>query len=134
MRALWSLCALVEGLPMVYQGDEDPAVFGGQGDSQVEFLSQLFGLRKRLDVLREGAADYLSAKATHGVFACLRSHGDQQALVLISFNADPVTTEVSLPAGMQRFGYDALSGERLEGTGPLRIAMEPYATRVLTNE
>lgn len=134
MRALWSLCALIEGVPMVYQGDEDPAVFGGQGDSQVEFLSQLYGLRKRLDVLREGTADYLSAKATQGVFACLRSHGDQQALVLISFNADPVTTEVSLPDDAPRFAHDALSGERLEAARPLRVTMEPYAVRVLTSE
>ena len=134
MRALWSLCALIEGVPMVYQGDEDPAVFGGQGDSQVEFLAQLFGLRKQLDVLREGTADYLSAKATQGVFACLRSHGNQQALVLISFNAEPVTTEVSLPDDAPRFAHDALSGEHFEDARPLRVTMEPYAVRVLTSE
>ena len=39
MRALMALCALVEGVPMLYQGDEDPAVYGGKGPSSVEFLA-----------------------------------------------------------------------------------------------
>ena len=40
MRALLALCALIEGVPMVYQGDEDPAVYGGQGESSVDFLAR----------------------------------------------------------------------------------------------
>ena len=63
MRALLALCALIEGVPMLYQGDEDPAVYGGQGESNVDLLAQLYGLRKRLDALREGTADYLSVRA-----------------------------------------------------------------------
>ena len=39
-RALLALCALIEGVPMVYQGDEDPAVYGGQGESSVDFLAR----------------------------------------------------------------------------------------------
>ena len=72
MRALLALCALIEGVPMLYQGDEDPAVFGGPGASSVEYLAQLYGLRKRLDVLREGTADYQSARARA---ASLRASG-----------------------------------------------------------
>jgi len=58
----------------------------------------------------------------------------QRALVLISFNADPVTTEVSLPNSAPRFAHDAMSGEHLEAARPLRVAMEPYAVRVLVSE
>ena len=134
MRALWALCALIEGVPMLYQGDEDPAVYGGQGESNVEYLSQLYGLRKRLDALREGTADYISASATGGVFACLRSKGPEQALVLISFNPSAVETEVSLPPGATGLVQDALSGQRVTSISPLRISLDPYQTRVLTVE
>ena len=54
MRALWALCALIEGVPMVYQGDEDPAVYRGEGESSVEFLARLYGLRRRLAALPRG--------------------------------------------------------------------------------
>ncbi len=45
MRALLALCALVEGVPMLYQGDEDPAIYGGKGPSSVEFLRRLYAVR-----------------------------------------------------------------------------------------
>ena len=60
--------------------------------------------------------------------------GPQQALVLVSFNPNAVETEVSLPPGVTGLVQDAFSGERLSGTTPLRIAMDPYQTRVLTRE
>jgi hypothetical protein len=134
MRALLALCALIEGVPMLYQGDEDPAVYGGQGESSVEYLARLYGVRKRLDALREGTADYLSPSATGGVFACLRAKGPEQALVLISFNPSAVETEVSLPPEATGFVQDALSGQRVTSTSPLHISMDPYQTRVLTVE
>jgi hypothetical protein len=134
MRALLALCALIEGVPMLYQGDEDPAVYGGQGEASVDFLAQLYGVRKRLAALREGAADYVSPRATGGVFACLRSQGSDQALVLISFNPDAVETDVSLPPGVTGLVQDALSGDRVAVTAPLRVPMRPYQVRVLTGE
>lgn len=131
MRALLALCALIEGVPMLYQGDEDPAVYGGEGDSNVEYLARLYGLRKQLATLREGAADYSSVQATGGVFACLRTKGAEHALVLISFNPAAVQTEVSLPAEVKGLTRDALSGEQLDGTDPVRVPLAPYQTRVL---
>ena len=53
-----ALCALIEGVPMIYQGDEDPSIYRGKGESSVEFLSKINGLRKRLPALSEGSADY----------------------------------------------------------------------------
>jgi hypothetical protein len=84
--------------------------------------------------LREGTADYRSVQATGGVFACLRQAGPEQAVVLISFNPTAVETEVSLPLGVTGLVQDAFSGQRLSATTPLRIAMDPYQTRVLTRE
>ena len=74
------------------QGDEDPAVYGGGGESSVDFLARIYGLTKDLLALREGSADYGSARASGGVFACLRHQGPESALVLNSFNPVPVAT------------------------------------------
>ena len=79
MRALMALCALVEGVPMLYQGDEDPAIYGGKGPSSVGFLRRLYSLRKSEPALRDGRADYESVRASDGVFACLRTSVDRPA-------------------------------------------------------
>lgn len=42
MRALLALCALIDGVPMLYQGDEDPAVYDGQGESSVDILARSY--------------------------------------------------------------------------------------------
>ncbi len=133
MRALLSLCALVEGVPMLYQGDEDPAVYGGKGPSSVDFLRRIYALRKTLPALREGRADYDSVRATGGVFACLRGSGEGAALVLISFRPEEAATSLKsqgapLLAGSWR---DVLSGEALaEGLG-VPVKMAPHQVRVL---
>lgn len=131
MRALQAMCALVEGVPMLYQGDENPAVYGGKGPSSIDFLRKIYAERKSQPAIREGKADYDSIQATGGVFACLRSTDAQSALVLISFNPEPVETNLSstgqkLPAGPWR---DALSGDEIPaGT---RVTMAPHQVRIL---
>ena len=131
MRALLALCAFIDGVPMLYQGDEDPGVYGGQGESSVDFLAQIYGLRKQLPALREGAADYASARATDGVFACVRKAQGQTALVLISFNPAAVPSTVSLAARFAGDCTDRLSGDRIKVEKSFRVAMKPYQVRVL---
>ena len=133
MRALMALCSLVEGVPMLYQGDEDPAVYGGEGPSSVDFLRRLYAARKSEPAFRDGRADYQSIRASDGVFACLRSSDEQTAVVLISFNPAAVDTSLStegspLPARPWR---DLLSGERFGDEQALRIPMAPHQVRVL---
>jgi len=132
MRALLALCALVEGVPMLYQGDEDPAVYGGKGPSSVEFLSTIYNARKRLAPIRDGGADYDAVRASGGVFSCLRTAGNRKALVLISFNPEPTRAALTanpgvLPAGPWK---DELSGEGFEGAGP-GVLMAPHQVRIL---
>jgi hypothetical protein len=130
MRALLALCALIEGVPMLYQGDEDPAVYGQPGQSSVDFLVRVYGLRKRLPAIREGFADYASATATGGVFACLRETPGQRALVLISFNPHPVASKVTTNRTCPAAWTDELSGERLSIEANQPVAMQPYQVRV----
>ena len=133
MRALLALCALIEGVPMLYQGDEDPALYGGKGPSSVEFLRRIYAARKSEPALRDGRADYDSVRSTGGVFACSRDPGGRSALVLISFNPEAVETSLTsvgrpLPSGPWR---DALGGEEFgDGLGD-RVRMGPHQVRVL---
>ncbi len=131
LRALLALCALIEGAPMLYQGDEDPAVYRQAGPSQVEYLGRLHGLRKDLAALRDGAADYASLRASEGVFACLRQHDRQEAIVLISFNPAPARCRLSLPGGLQGRWKDALGGELFDLADGVSLPMSPWQTRVL---
>lgn len=131
VRALLAVCALIEGVPMLYQGDEDPAVYGGKGPSSVDFLAKLYATRKAEPALREGRADYDSIHASGGVFACLRSGGDRTAIVLVNFSDGEVettltTTRTALPAGPWR---DVLGGEEVRLGGS--VAMAPHQVRVL---
>ena len=130
MRALLAICALIEGVPMLYQGDEAPAIYGGQGPSSVEFLSRIYGLRKQLPAIRLGKADYAVARATAGIFACLRDSPSQEALVLVSLNPQPVESVVSLPVSHAGGWTDALCGESIPAERPLKVTMTPFQIRV----
>jgi hypothetical protein len=131
MRALLAICALIEGVPMLYQGDEDPRIYGGQEASSVEFLSRVYGLRKQLPSLGRGTADYAAARATAGVFACMRKAPGQEALALASLNPASVESLVTLPVSHVGRWTDALSGESIPAKRPLRVTMAPWQIRVL---
>jgi hypothetical protein len=132
MRALLALCAFIEGVPMLYQGDEDPAVYGGSGESSVDFLSRVYRLRKSLPALREGVADYASAHATDGVFVCSRTRGKEKALVLISFNPSTVDASLTMPGKRLELWTDRLAGESMKIGASAQVAMKPYQVRVFT--
>ena len=130
-RALLALACLIDGLPMIYQGEEDPAIYGGKGESWVAFLARLMVCRKRLPALARGTAAYQAVRASGGVFACLRESGNDQALVLISLNPEAVSSTLSLPDGWRTLkGWkDALAGEDL-AVSP--VPMAGHQVRVLT--
>ena len=132
MRALLSLCALIDGVPMLYQGDEDPSIYGGKGQSSVGFLSKVYGLRRTVPAIAHGSVDYTSIKATGGVFACLRQSNNEEAIVLISLNLDAVTSKVSLPANIKGRWVDRISGEQMSVDSGCNMPMSPYQVRVLT--
>lgn len=134
MRALLALCALVEGVPMLYQGDENPAVYGGKGPSSVDFLRRIYASRKSEPAIRDGRADYASVRASNGVFACLRATDEQTALVLISFNPAAVETVLASSEGealSDRPWRDVLSGETCGGAPSGGIPMAPHQVRIL---
>ncbi len=129
-QALWALCAFIEGVPMLYQGDEDPSLYGGEGVSHVEFLTQIYQTRRNNPALSRGSADYLAIKATGGVFACLRESLEQQAVVLISFNPSPIETALKLPRRLSGEWQEVWTQERRNLHSGVRLLMRPYQVQV----
>jgi hypothetical protein len=126
------MCAFIEGVPMLYQGDEDPAVYKGSGVSSVGFLSQVYGVRRSVRAISRGSADYSSVTASGGVFACLRKDAGETAVVLISFSPSAVQSTVSLPESAVGTWVDKLSGEKVEIVGgKANVGMGAYQVRVL---
>jgi hypothetical protein len=133
-RALASLCALIEGTPMIYQGEENPAVYGGEGISSADHIAAIMAIRRRLPGLTSCRSDYLGVESSGGVFSCVRGEGKESVLVLISFNPEAVITEVKLPAYLREVvtWQDALGLQRFHGGCAIPIEMAPHAVRVLT--
>jgi len=130
-RALLALCCLIDGVPMIYQGEEDPALYGGQGPAIVDYLAGIIGCRKRLRALFRGTADYQAVQASGGVFACLRSLGNERAIVLVSLNPAEVKSGLTLPADLKavKVWKDELTGEQVSATS---VLMSNHQVRVLT--
>lgn len=130
LRALMALCAFIDGVPMLYQGDENPALYGGQGETHTGYLATVYPLRKTIPALRDGGADYQAVQATGGVFACLRQARRDRALVLINLNTEPVTTTVTTRLSLPNSWRDARTGDKLDLREP--VPMQPGQARLLT--
>lgn len=87
--AMMAVMAWTPGYPQVCNFREDGAF---------EALRRIFRLRAALPELRRGAADYMGVDAPDGVFACRRTLGDLESVVLVNFNSDPA-------AGLAPFGF-----------------------------
>ena len=131
MRALLAICALIEGVPMLYQGDEDPAVYGGQGPSSVDFLARIYALRKDLSAIREGTANYTCVRASAGVFACLQRSADQEAMILVSMSPQFVKSTINVPDTLAGLWSDKLSAVTIQVMPSFHLNTAPYQVRVL---
>ena len=131
-RALLALSAFIEGVPMLYQGDEDPSLYGGQGPLSVDTLARFYHLRKRLPSLRDGSADYSAVHASGGVFACLRACSGSQAVVLVSLNPRGIETKLSPASLLSGTWTDAISGQTVDLHARPGLMMAPFQVRVLT--
>ncbi|WP_274361265.1 alpha-amylase family glycosyl hydrolase [Paenibacillus thermotolerans] len=45
-KALWVLMSCIDGIPMIYQGDEDASIYNGNGPDLRSFFTELFQARK----------------------------------------------------------------------------------------
>ncbi len=91
-QALFALMAFIDGVPFIYQGDEEPELAGKTGLNQREFFANLYAARKAH--IGEGTEiEYLNTGC--GVMAFIRLVEGVKKLVLISLSEKDET--VSLP-------------------------------------
>jgi len=112
-RKLVALTTFIHGIPLVYHEQED-------GNS--ENFMRLFDLRNALPELQGGDADYLCVNAPPGVFAVLRTKGDNASIITIDFNDKPSEFELQvpfhkLPAALQLQSAVVLDAARGYGEG-----------------
>jgi glycosidase len=130
-RALIGLCCLIDGVPMIYQGEEDPSIYGGTGPSIVDYLAKLLNCRKRLPSLTSRVTDYQSVQATNGVFTCVRGSGRERTIVMVSLNPENVNSSLQLPSDLQDMSWkDELTGERIN---PSNVSMDGHQIRILVS-
>ncbi|HSV74097.1 MAG TPA: alpha-amylase family glycosyl hydrolase [Chthonomonadales bacterium] len=127
-QALMAICALMQGVPLVYQEQE----IGFSAD-----LAAWLHLRKSEPSFYAGEADYDAVTASNAeVLAFLREHSTQAAVVAVNMTGRPVDTVLRWPAGVgSRFPVvvDALRGGRIRPSSPgaARVRIEPYRPVVL---
>lgn len=116
-KALFALMALIDGVPMIYQGDEDPAFADKEGPVLRDFFRDLYVARAAL--IGEGVEiDYLYTG--NGVMAFVRTVEGQRRLVLISMSEQVETVAlVELREGKP------LLGTLVPANG--QVAVPPYA-------
>ncbi len=91
-KALFTLMAFIDGVPMVYQGDEDPVLAGKQGPILRGFFRELYTARSRW--IGEGV-EIEYHRTGNGVMAFTRVVDGKRRLVLISLSEQE--ERVSMP-------------------------------------
>lgn len=116
--AMWALIFLIDGIPMIYQGDEDSALYLQPGLDLKPFFGELFRAKRRYT-----SADYETEYLRTGtaVFAFLRTCGDIRRLVVVNLDASPATFAWSTAPGQLLYGQAEVVGSAL------RLAAYGYA-------
>jgi hypothetical protein len=84
-KALWVLISFIDGMPMLYQGDEDPVLYKGEGPILREFFKELFSARK---MYLGNQYDMEYEFTGTPVFAFNRRSGGSLRKILINFSKD----------------------------------------------
>jgi len=123
-KALWSILSLIDGIPYIYQGDEDPASYKLQGENLEEFFSRLFAARSQ-HLPDNYDISYIYTDTP--VFAFTREDEDGKDCKLVLINLSENSNSFKLETANPQLLYTD-GGYRLEGTD---IVLEPYSTVII---
>ena len=124
-RALYGVCLMVEGIPMLYQEEEI-----GASDA----LRSLNLARRSIPEFARGVPDYTSIDFAPEVFACLRSADGVHVLGLSNLSGNTCKGKVKLPMNLPDTTpiFDGVSGLKTELKGNVfEWTLAPYATSLL---
>ena len=131
-KALFALISLIDGMPMLYQGDEDPTIYGHTGENLTAYFTTLLAHRRAFLPKGSNRTTYLHTGTP--VMAFVRepqesagspyeTQGSGRVLVLINLAG----TEQPAPRDAEGAAVLAESGAASSATGPL----SPFSYRIL---
>ncbi|MCR2821522.1 alpha-amylase family glycosyl hydrolase [Lederbergia panacisoli] len=115
-KALWVLMSTIDGIPMIYQGDEDAAIYKKEGPVLRDFFTELFAARKKY-LGNTFNVEYLFTDTP--IIAFVRTKGDVKRLVVVNLspNEEQYTVDFNLKETL--FGQEQAAGNQiiLDGYG-----------------
>ncbi len=90
-KALWCVMSFIDGIPFLYQGDEDPATYNLPGENLESFFKDIFGAREQF-LPADYTTEYLPSNTP--VFAFYRAGDNDQKLVLINLSTGEQTFDI----------------------------------------
>lgn len=95
-KAMWVLISLIDGCPMIYQGDEDPAIYLNDTEPVlIDFFTGLFAAKKRYTSQEYDTRYEYTGSA---LFAFRRVGPGGERLVLINLGEEPEAFRLDGPA------------------------------------
>lgn len=82
-KALWALLGLIDGVPMIYQGDEDPSWYNKKGENLTDFFKDLYAAREKYLGNDYNIEYHLNDSP---VIAFTRTNGKSKRMVLVSLS------------------------------------------------
>jgi hypothetical protein len=115
-KALWVLMACIDGIPMIYQGDEDASIYHTEGPILRGFFKELFAARKQW-LGNHFNVEYIYTGTP--IMAFLRTCGEQNRLIAINLSPDTERCKTNYKSQEILFGQEQMTEDEivLEGYG-----------------
>ena len=120
-KALWAFISLIDGMPMLYQGDEDSVLYGKPGIDLRDYFKNLFADRKKW-ISDDNKIEYLH---TGTPIAAFYRGANKDCLVLVNFSKEANNFDASVLGS----GFELVAGVgSLEGN---TITVPAYSYSIL---
>ncbi|MFJ5713041.1 alpha-amylase family glycosyl hydrolase [Neobacillus sp. NPDC093127] len=113
-KAFWVLMATIDGIPMIYQGDEDASIYRKEGPVLVEFFTELFAARKKY-LGNKFDINYLSTNTA--IIAFTRTKGTEKRLVVINLSPNKEQWSCGFQILVTLFGQTQNAGNEISLDG-----------------
>lgn len=126
-KALWCIMSLIDGVPFIYQGDENPEAYQLSGENLTDFFSELLAARKTW-LSHDFDIEYIDTGSPIFAFTRRNAKTNEQRLVLINLSEQAAAFDLgaALPAVLYQNGSFAVN--------KTVITLEPYCAIMTEGE
>lgn len=123
-KSLWSILSFIDGVPFIYQGDEDPATYHLEGENLEAFFTDILSARENY-LPADYEISYIYTESPVFAFTRHSQDGKDTKLVLVNLSSDSNTMD--LDDGTREILY--CSGNyQLDSN---RITLAPYTSIII---